>query len=73
MIRSPIVGSISTMLFSFNSKSQAFIESFPHLAGMAASLSCSCRVPSLLAVPETAAAGCAWTAVICAFVCNAQD
>ncbi|KAK9801967.1 hypothetical protein WJX73_003033 [Symbiochloris irregularis] len=33
MVRSPVVGSISNMLFSFDSRAQAFLEECPHLAG----------------------------------------
>ncbi|KAK9803748.1 hypothetical protein WJX73_000566 [Symbiochloris irregularis] len=33
MVRSPVVGSVSSELFSFNSRSQAFLENCPQLAG----------------------------------------
>ena len=33
MVRSPVVGSVSSELFSFNSRSQAFLENCPQLVG----------------------------------------
>lgn len=33
MVRNPVVGSISQMLLSFNSPSQAFVESLPEMEG----------------------------------------
>ena len=33
MIESPVVGTISSMLFSFNSRSQSYLENFPHFVG----------------------------------------
>ena len=33
MIESPVVGTISSMLFSFNSRSQSYLEPFPQFIG----------------------------------------
>ena len=33
MIESPVVGTISSMLFSFNSRSQSYLEPFPQFVG----------------------------------------
>ena len=38
MIESPVVGTISSMLFSFNSRSQSYLENFPHFVGVAAAV-----------------------------------
>ena len=33
MVSSPVLGSISSMLFSFNSRSQSYLENFPQFIG----------------------------------------
>ena len=33
MVRNPVVGSISQMLLSFNSASQAYVENIPQMEG----------------------------------------
>lgn len=40
MVSSPVLGSISSMLFSFNSRSQSYLENFPQFAGAPCAVDC---------------------------------
>lgn len=52
MVTHPVIGSISNMLFNFNSSSQGYIESFPQLQvlsdiGCAPDVYIKCKAPTV--------------------------